>query len=164
MLKLTSRCGPDGRNSQAGFGPRAGLCRPLVYAKTCMRHCCAECWCAIKKLLTKCNVALIPLMVIGDLSVCIFLYVFRLVSVQLTPCLRVLRRRNVRCWTRTVTRRSMTLTWRTTCGWKWRRCSRARACGRDRTVVVGRRAMLIGPRRTTRRTSVLTYQQVIGHC
>ena len=31
MLKLTSRRRPGGRNSRAGFGPRAGLCPPLVY-------------------------------------------------------------------------------------------------------------------------------------
>jgi len=30
MLKLTSHHGLDGRNSRAGFGPRAGLCRPLA--------------------------------------------------------------------------------------------------------------------------------------
>jgi len=30
MFKLTSHRGPDGWNSQAGFGPRAGLCRPLI--------------------------------------------------------------------------------------------------------------------------------------
>jgi len=30
MLKLTSRRGPDGQNSRAGFGPRARLCRLLV--------------------------------------------------------------------------------------------------------------------------------------
>jgi len=36
MLKLTSRRGPDGRNSRAGFGPRAGLCRPL-YLRVILR-------------------------------------------------------------------------------------------------------------------------------
>ena len=35
MLKLTNRRGPDRRSSRAGFGPRAGLCRPLPY-----RFCC----------------------------------------------------------------------------------------------------------------------------
>ena len=31
MLKFTGCRGPDRQSSRAGFGPRAGLCRPLVY-------------------------------------------------------------------------------------------------------------------------------------
>ena len=38
MFKLTSRRGPDGRNSRAGFGLRAGLCQPLIYPKQMVRE------------------------------------------------------------------------------------------------------------------------------
>ena len=31
MLKFTGCRGPDRQSSRAGFGPRAGLCRPLLY-------------------------------------------------------------------------------------------------------------------------------------
>jgi len=31
MLQLTGRRGPDRRSLRAGFGPQAGLCRPLIY-------------------------------------------------------------------------------------------------------------------------------------
>ena len=32
MLKFTGCRGPDRQSSRAGFGPRAGLCRPLCYS------------------------------------------------------------------------------------------------------------------------------------
>jgi len=38
MLKLTNRRGPDGRNSRAGFGPRARLCRSFVHCLMVLTH------------------------------------------------------------------------------------------------------------------------------
>ena len=37
MLQLTGRRGPGRQSLQAGFGPRAGLCQPLVYPVTMLR-------------------------------------------------------------------------------------------------------------------------------